>query len=142
MSILSGLCTSYRKETLRGIHHEDHVYKFALIKANASGTYGKETTGYGQLGTDECPQAGGYLTGGKTLTGYAIAETGDTVSLGWDSLMWANSSISADGALIYNDSLPGKNAVCVLAFGTTKTSTGGDFDITIPISGVGLIRWK
>jgi hypothetical protein len=44
---------------------------------------------------------------------------------------WANATITANGALIYNSSLANA-AVCVLAFGGDKTSTNGTFAVNFP----------
>ena len=42
-----------------------------------------------------------------------------------------SSTITANGALIYNSTNSNK-AVCVLAFGGDKSSTNGDFTIQFP----------
>ena len=44
---------------------------------------------------------------------------------------WSNATITANGALIYNNSY-GNAAVAILAFGGDKTSTDGDFTINFP----------
>ena len=46
-------------------------------------------------------------------------------------LTFSSSTITANGALIYNDTQSDK-AVCSLAFGGDKTSTAGDFTIQFP----------
>ena len=47
-------------------------------------------------------------------------------------LTFSNATITANGALIFNDSASGDPAVCSLAFGGDKTSTAGDFTIQFP----------
>ena len=47
-------------------------------------------------------------------------------------LTFSNATITANGALIFNDSASGDPAVCSLAFGGDKTSTAGDFTIAFP----------
>lgn len=142
MAITTAMCNSYKQELLDGIHQAADVYKIALIKAGAAGTFGKATTNYSALGTDEATGTG-YVAGGNTLTGYTNALTVDTASIDWADSVWSAASISADGALIYNSTRANK-AVAVLAFADTSaipvTSTGAAFTVTIPSSGVGLIR--
>ena len=45
---------------------------------------------------------------------------------------FSSATITANGALIFNDSDSGDAAVAVLAFGGDKTSTNGDFTIQFP----------
>lgn len=54
---------------------------------------------------------------------------------------WASSTITADSALIYNNSAVGKNAIAVLKF-TSQSSLNQTFKVTLPAPtfGVALIR--
>ena len=45
--------------------------------------------------------------------------------------VFSNLTISADGAIIYNSSVSDK-AIAVFDFGSTVTSTSGDFTIVFP----------
>ena len=47
-------------------------------------------------------------------------------------LTFSNATVTARGALIFNDSASGDPAVCALDFGGDKTSTAGDFTIQFP----------
>ena len=47
-------------------------------------------------------------------------------------LTFSSATVTANGALIFNDTASGDPAVCVLAFGGDKTSTNGDFTIQFP----------
>mgnify|MGYP003346043246 CR=1 FL=1 len=84
--------------------------------------------------------------GGGTLTNLGVVTSNNTASTGtgytdFSDLTFANATITARGALIYN-STPSANsnanttltnaAVCVLDFGSDKTSTAGDFSIIFP----------
>jgi hypothetical protein len=51
--------------------------------------------------------------------------------LSFANTTWANATITANGALIYNNT-NGNSAVAVLAFGGDKTSTNGTFAINFP----------
>jgi hypothetical protein len=47
-------------------------------------------------------------------------------------LSFTSATITAFGALIYNDTAAGDPSVCVLDFGGAKTSTSGTFTIIFP----------
>jgi len=47
-------------------------------------------------------------------------------------LTFSTATITARGALIFNDSASGDPSVVVLDFGADKTSTAGDFTIVFP----------
>lgn len=141
--ITAAVCTSYRREILSGVHKPDHSYKLALFTKDAE-LNGATSTYAGQKGE----AAGkGYDKGGKELTGFA---TGDDAqrSIAWvnwpGDVVWQAATLTVRGALIYNDSLPGKNAVAILDFGADKTATNGPFKVTMPAStaDAALIRIK
>ena len=56
---------------------------------------------------------------------------GDTAITDFADASFTTATITARGALIYNDSQSDK-AVCVLDFGADKTSTSGTFTIQFP----------
>jgi hypothetical protein len=58
--------------------------------------------------------------------------TGTTAFLDFDDFTFSAATITARGALIYNDTAAGDPAVAVLDFGADKTSTAGDFTIVMP----------
>jgi hypothetical protein len=58
--------------------------------------------------------------------------TGTTAFLDFDDFTFSAATITARGALIYNDTAAGDPAVAVLDFGADKTSTAGDFTIVFP----------
>jgi hypothetical protein len=47
-------------------------------------------------------------------------------------LSFTSATITAFGAMIYNDSAAGDPSVCILDFGGAKTSTVGTFTIVFP----------
>ena len=53
-------------------------------------------------------------------------------SINASSNISTTATITAMGALIYNDTASGNNAVCVLDFTSNKTSTSGTFTIQFP----------
>lgn len=142
MAITTAVANSYKLEVLSATHAPADVYKIALIKVGATGTYGASVTNAGtpgtgspttaNLGTDEVTGTG-YTSGGATLAGFSV--TGTTVArLDFTTPTWANSTISAIGAVIYNSS-KGNKVVGCYDFGGTITSTNGTFTAAMPAVG-------
>ena len=123
------LCTSFKKEVLEGLHDFNvgaNTYKLALYDNNASFT--AATTVY--TATNEISGTG-YSAGGGTLTNIDPTTSGTTAFIDFADLTFSTAPITARGALIYN-STNGNRTVCVLDFGSDKTSTAGDFTIVFP----------
>ena len=72
-----------------------------------------------------------YTAGGNTLSVVAPTSSSTTAFLDFSDTTWSSATITANGALIYNDT-QGDKAVAVLAFGADKSSTAGDFTIQFP----------
>jgi hypothetical protein len=137
MAISQAMCTSFKVEILNGIHAfgttvvraatTADTFKIALYTSSAS--LGAATTAYS---TSNEVVGTGYSAGGNTLTvSTAPTSSGTTAYLDFSDTTWSTSTITANGALIYN-STQGNKAVAVLAFGGDKTSTAGDFTIVFP----------
>jgi hypothetical protein len=143
MAITTAVANSYKGEVLSGIHLAADVYKIALIKVAAAGTYGAGVTNVGtpgsgapttaNLGTDEVVGTG-YTSGGATLAGFSVTQTGAVGRLDFTTPTWATATISATGAVIYNSSKSNKVVAC-FDFGGTITSTAGTFTATMPAVG-------
>lgn len=137
MAITQAIPTSFKAEILQGIHDSADTYKMALYTSVA--TLGASTTAYSA--TNEVVGTG-YTIGGTTLSGFNVTTSGTTAILDFATdPSWANASITARGALIYNSSKSNK-AVYVLDFGSDITSTNGTFAVTLPAPDAtnGLIR--
>ena len=136
MAIIKSLATSFKAEILKGIHDSEDVYKIALYTNEA--TLGTSTTTYSA--TNEISGVG-YVAGGIALSGFNVTISGTTTILDFNDPVWTNATITARGALIYNQSKSNK-AVCVLDFGSDIISTSGDFTIIFPEPNAenGLIR--
>ena len=82
-----------------------------------------------------------YTTGGNALTNVAISVDGTTAIFDADNVTFANATISAQAALLYNSN-NSNSAIAVLDFGGVKTSTNGTFELQFPTanSSAGLIR--
>ncbi len=125
------MCTSFKKELLDALHNFQlsggDIFKIALYDNNASFT--AATTAY--TTSDEITGTG-YVAGGNTLTRIDPTSSGTTAFTDFADTTWSSSTITARGALIYNDTAAGNPAVVVLDFGADKTSTNGDFTVVFP----------
>lgn len=126
------MCTSFKQEILQGVHNfttgTGNTFKLALYDNSASFT--AATTAY--TATNEVPNSGSYTAGGGTLTNVTPTTSGTTAFTDFADLSFTSATITAFGALIYNDTAAGDPTVCVLDFGGAKTSTAGTFTIIFP----------
>jgi hypothetical protein len=126
------MCTSFKKELLEGIHDFRNSggddFKLALYDNSASFT--AATTAY--TATNEVGASGSYSAGGGSLTRVDPTTSGTTAFTDFADLTFTSATITAYGALIYNDTVAGDPSVIVLDFGGAKTSTAGDFEIVFP----------
>jgi len=129
MAITQGMATSFKVQILNGQHNfSANTFKLALYTSSA--TLGEDTTAYST--SNEVASAGNYSAGGNTLTvSVTPTNTGNVAFISFSNTSWANATITANGALIYNSSLANA-AVAVLAFGGDKTSTNGTFAVNFP----------
>ena len=125
------MCTSFKQEILQGVHDftasTGDTFKLALYTSSA--TLDASTTAYSV--TNEASGTG-YSAGGGALTNVTPTTSGTTAFTDFDDLTFSAATITARGALIYNDTAAGDPAVVVLDFGSDKTSTSGDFTIVFP----------
>tara|TARA_R110000822_G_scaffold105173_1_gene232593 strand:+ start:1160 stop:1588 length:429 start_codon:yes stop_codon:yes gene_type:complete len=130
MAIDQALCTSFKREVLEGVHDfTTHTFKIALYTSAAS--LGAATTAY--TATEEVVGTGYTATGAAlTVTGAAVSVSGATVYIDFGDVMWTTSTLTARGALIYNDTAAGDPAVAVLDFGIDRSSTAASFVVSFP----------
>ena len=126
------MCTSFKVQLMQGVHNfttgTGNTFKLALYDNSASFT--AATTAY--TATNEVANSGSYAAGGGTLTNVTPTSTGTTAFTDFADLSFTSATITAFGALIYNDTSAGDPSVCVLDFGGAKTSTSGTFTIIFP----------
>ena len=126
------MCTSFKVELMKAVHNftasTGNAFKLALYDNSASFT--AATTAY--TVTNEVANSGTYAAGGGTLTNVTPIATGTTAFTDFADLSFTSATITAYGALIYNDTAAGNPTVCVLDFGGAKTSTSGTFTIIFP----------
>jgi hypothetical protein len=130
MPISQAMCTSFKVELLTATHNftasTGDTFKIALYTSSA--TLGASTTVYS---TSNEVVGTGYTAGGNTLTNITPTSSGTTAFTDFADTTWSTATITARGALIYNSTEANK-AVCVLDFGSDKTSTAGNFTIVFP----------
>lgn len=134
MAITQSLCTSFKVDLLSGTMDftagTGDTFKMALYTSSA--TLGPTTTAYSP--TNEISGTG-YTAGGNTL---AVSQSptsgGTTAYISFSNTSWTNASFTCRGALIYNDSLAGKDAVAVFDFGSDKTVVAGTFTVSFPVA--------
>jgi len=148
MAITQAMCTSFKAELLLGVHDfrptgDTGADTFKLALYLDSATIDANTTAY--TASDESSGTN-YSAGGSGLNNLGVVASNNDATTGtgfvdFSDLTFSNVTVNAAGALIYN-STPSANsnantaltnaAVCVLSFGSTKTSTDGDFTIIFP----------
>ena len=136
MAITQAMATSFKVGLLDGVFDfgtgTTQVFKIALYTAAAN--LDATTTAY--TTSSEVSSSGtGYTAGGNTLVVSQVpTSTGTTAFLDFADSTWSAATITARGALIYLANGTTNPAVCVLDFGSDKTSTNGDFTIIFPAS--------
>lgn len=132
------MSTSFKVNILKGLHAfgtsviragtTADSFKVALYTSSA--TLDATTTAYSS--TNEVTGTN-YTAGGAAITIVtAPTSTSTTAWLDFTDTTWATSTITARGALIYNDTSSGDLSVGALDFGSDKTSTAGNFTIVWP----------
>ena len=138
MAITQAMCTSFKTELMTATHNfatNGNAFKLALYaegsggKSSTTATLGAASTVF--VTTGEVASSGTYVTGGLALTKVAPATSGTTAFTDFADRSFTTATITAMGALIYNDT-NGNKAVAVLDFGSNKTSTSGTFTIQFP----------
>jgi hypothetical protein len=126
------MATSFKQEILQGVHDftasTGNTFKLALYDNSASFT--AATTAY--TATNEVANSGSYAAGGGALTNVTPTTSSTTAFTDFDDITFTSATITARGALIYNDTAAGDPAVVVLDFGSDKVSTAGDFQVVFP----------
>jgi len=127
-------CNVFKVGMLDGIYDlsstTTQIFKLALY-TNAA-TLNQNTTAYTNIGETS---GAGYTAGGNTLTILVNPTTGgsgDIAFLSFADSVWNSATITARGALVYLANGTTNPAVCVLDFGSDKSTTGGTFTVQFP----------
>ena len=131
MAISQAMCTSFKVELLHGVHNftnsSGNTFNIALYTSSAS--LGAGTTAYT---TSNEVSGTNYTAKGQALTNVTPTSSSTTALTDFTDETFSNVTLTARGALIFNDSASGDPAVCVLDFGSDKSASSGDFTIVFP----------
>jgi hypothetical protein len=138
MAITNAITDSFKLDLLFARHNFNssggNTFKLALYTSSA--TLGAATTAYSSTNEITGGTAVGYTAAGATLVNQTPTfQGGTTACADFSDVTYSTSTITANGALLYNDtaSTPVADAsVASLTFGGDKTSTAGDFIIAFP----------
>jgi len=131
MAISQAMCTSFKKELLEAKHNflnsGGNTFNLALYTSSAS--LGAGTTAYT---TSNEVSGTNYTAKGASLTRVDPTTSGTTAFTDFSDATFSNVTLTARGALIFNDTASGDPSVCVLDFGSDKSSSSGNFTIVFP----------
>jgi hypothetical protein len=125
------MCTSFKVEILKAVHDftlsTGNTFNIAMYDNSASFT--AATTAY--TATNEVSGTG-YVAKGNALTNVTPVSSSTTAYTDFGDSTWSTSTITARGAMIFNDTASGDPSVVILDFGSDKSSSSGDFTIVFP----------
>ena len=125
------MCTSFKVEILKAVHNftnsTGNTFNIAMYDNNASFT--AATTAF--TTSDEVTGTA-YTTKGNTLVNVTPTSSSTTALTDFSDSTWSSSTITARGAMIFNDTASGDPSVIILDFGSDKSSSSGDFTIVFP----------
>ena len=131
MAISQAMCTSFKVELLKGVHNftnsSGNTFNIALYTSSAS--LGAGTTAYT---TSNEVSGTNYTAKGQALTNVTPTSSSTTALTDFTDETFSNVTLTARGALIFNDSASGDPVVCVLDFGSDKSASSGDFTVVFP----------
>ena len=127
----NAIANSFKGEILRAIHNFSaaggNTFKLAMYQTDA--TLGASTTSYT---SSQEVSSSGYTAGGKALVNSGVKVSSAVAITNFSNVSFTGVTLTAQGALIYNDTASGDPAVCVLDFGGPKTATAGTFTVQFP----------
>ena len=125
------MCTSFKKELMEAKHNflNSGGNTFMLALYTNSSSFTAATTAY--TSTNEVSGTN-YTAKGNSLTRVDPTTSSTTALTDFSDTTWSSATITARGALLFNDSASGDPACLVLDFGADKASTAGDFTVQFP----------
>ena len=125
------VCTSFKVELMTATHNftnsTGNTFNIALYDNSASFT--AATTAY--TATNEVSGTA-YVAKGNTLVNVTPVSSSTTAYTDFGDSTWSSSTITARGAMIFNDTASGDPSVVILDFGSDKVSSSGDFVVIFP----------
>ena len=125
------MCTSFKVELMTATHNFTNstgdTFNIAMYDNSASFT--AATTAY--TASNEVTGTA-YVAKGNTLVNVTPVSSSTTAYTDFGDSTWSSSTITARGAMIFNDDASGDPSVIILDFGSDKSSSSGDFTIVFP----------
>ena len=137
----NAMCTSFKKELLEAGHNFKNsggsAFKLALytnsaVPSNMGGSGSTMDASVTNYATNNEVSGTGYTAKGATLTRVDPSSSGTTAFTAFANATFSSSTITARGAVIFNDDASNDASVIVLDFGADKSSSSGDFQIVFP----------
>ena len=129
----NAICNTFKKQLLEATHNFSNpggnTFKLAMYTNSAN--LGKSTTSFSTTAQVSSP-TGGYSSGGKALVNVGTSLATNTAITDFADLSFVGVTLTARGALIYNETASGDPGVAVLDFGGDKTASNGTFTIQFP----------
>jgi hypothetical protein len=105
----NAITNSFKEDILQGIHDftvsTGDTFKLALYNSTAS--IGADTTSYAVGITGQVGDTGQYVAGGGALVNALVSVNGTTAFVDFNDLSFTGVTLTARGALIYNDTVAG-----------------------------------
>src|SRR6185312_1142570 len=139
MAITTAICTSFKTGLLKKLYNLDSggdSFKFALIKHTPTGSYGAAPTANANItGNSDEVTGTGYTAGGNATTNTGVSASGTTAIDDFGNVSWTSASFSTDGAMMYDNTVAGKDSIALWDFGGIQTVTAQTFTLSMPASG-------
>jgi len=135
-NIASSVYNSFKARIMDGtIDLDTHVINVALFSSAYSVDIDADED-WADISADEISGVG-YTAGGSPLTvTISIDDTDDEGVFDAGNARWTNSTITARGAVIYDNTATSSPLICWIDFGSDKSSSSGDFKITFASEGI------
>lgn len=127
MPITNAFTNAAKLSFMKGEILPTDTFKIALYTSSAS--LDATTTSYSS--TNEVSGTG-YTAGGATLASLSQALSSGVAVMDFADPSWTTATITARGAVIYDDTHASDRVIAVLDFGSDKTSTAGTFTVVFP----------
>jgi hypothetical protein len=107
MAITSEICNSFKVEILTGVHNftasTGNTFNLALYTSSA--TLDKDTTAYSSTNEITNTSGSAYSAKGNALTSVTPVLSTDTAVCDFANTSWSSASFTANGCLIFNDTV-------------------------------------
>lgn len=124
---------TFEADRFNGVHNfSSHTFKVALLDGysfTSSHVQLSEVISFETSGA-------GYTAGGAALQNLSVAFGGGFTTFDADDLLWQTATLTADGAVIYNDTHANDRLVCFIAFDPSLAPTANDLRLRFNANGI------